>query len=534
MPSRFAPTCLNTVAVCLLAAGFLATSVHAAEGNSDSTSERVSSERLQAAIKKVAELAESTLRSTGVPGIGIVIVDKERVLYKQGFGVRAAGKSEPIDADTVFQVASMSKPITSSVLATLVGQGKIGWDDRVIDHDRGFRMYDPYVTRELRLRDLLCHRSGLPDHSGDLLEDLGFDRAKILHQLRYQPPASSFRSQFAYTNFGFSEAAYAVCAEGESWADLAERMLFEPAGMKATSYRFADYERAANRALLHVPVGGQNSPTKGPGKWTARYTRQPDAQAPAGGVSTTLNDLARWLRLQINDGTLDGKQLIAPEALAETHTPQIVTSFSPEQGRLSSYGLGWIVGLERGGTPTWKHSGEFSLGVRTEVALLPTQGLGIAVLSNAAPSGVPEGLIESFIDLVVVGKLERDWVEFANRMMDADTKKSIDQQRDYSRPPTRPAPPLMLSAYTGKFENEFFGTIGFVESKNKLVLRMGPKPIEAELLHWDRDLFIFQPVGEMSVGPAGVQFSIDADGKADRVVVENLNIHGLGAFTRAK
>lgn len=534
MQSRFTETALCSLVACLLAAGYLATCVHAAESASNATSARVSPERLQAAIKRVAELAESTLQSTGVPGIGIVIVDQDRVLYKQGFGVRATGKPEPIDADTVFQVASMSKPITSSVLATLVGQGKIDWDDRVIDHDSGFRMDDPYVTRELRLRDLLCHRSGLPDHSGDLLEDLGFDRVKILHQLRYQPPGSSFRTQFAYTNFGFSEAGYAVCAEGESWADLAEQTLFEPAGMKNTSYRFADYERAANRALLHVPIDGQNSLTKGPGKWTARYTRQPDAQAPAGGVSTTLNDLARWLRLEISGGTLDGRQLIAPEALAETHTPQIVTSFSTDQGRLSSYGLGWIVGIERAGTVTWKHSGEFSLGVRTEVALLPSQGLGIAVLSNAAPSGVPEGLIESFIDLVVIGKLERDWVEFANRMMDEDTKKGIDQQRDYSHPPARPAPPLRLSAYTGKFENEFFGQIEFVENKSKLVLRMGPKPIEAELLHWDRDLFIFQPVGEMSVGPAGVQFSIDANGVADRVLIENLNIHGLGTFTRAK
>lgn len=495
---------------------------------------QVTPDRLQAAIVKLEQLANDTLKSTGVPGIAIVVVDKERVLYKQSFGVCAAGKPEPIDADTVFQVASMSKPITSSVLAALVGQAKIDWDDRVIDHDPGFRMYDPYVTRELRLRDLLCHRSGLPDHSGDLLEDLGFERTKILHQLRYQPPGSSFRSQFAYTNFGFSEAAYAVCSDGESWADLAEQTLFKPAGMKSTSYRFADYERAANRALLHVPIDGQNSLTKGQGKWTARYTRQPDAQAPAGGVSTTLNDLARWLRLEINGGTLDGQRLIASEALAETHTPQIVTSFSVEQGRLSSYGLGWIVGIERGGTPTWKHSGEFSLGVRTEVALLPVQGLGIAVLSNAAPSGVPEGLIESFIDLVVIGKLERDWVEFANRMMDEDTKTELAKQRDYSHPPTRPAPPLKLSAYTGKFENEFFGSIEFAESNKKLVMRMGPKPIEAELLHWDRDLFVFQPVGEMSGGLAGVQFSIDADGQADRVVIENLNIHGLGTFARGK
>ena len=527
-----APIVLFNLAAWSLSFGLLATATRAADGNYDSATNQVPPERVQAAIQKLAELAESTLQSTGVPGIAIVVVDKDRVLSMQGFGVREAGKPARIDADTVFQVASMSKPITSSVLAVLVGEEKIDWDDRVIDHDPGFRMYDPYVTRELRLRDLLCHRSGLPDHSGDLLEDLGFARAKILHQLRYQPPDSSLRTQFAYTNFGYSEAAYAVCPEGKSWADLAEQTLFAPAGMNSTSYRFADYERATNRAVLHVPIDGQNSLTKGPGKWTARYTRQPDAQAPAGGVSTTPSDLSRWLRLQLDGGQLDGKPLIAADALAETHTPQIVTSFSPDQGRISSYGLGWIVGIDRGGTVAWKHSGAFALGMRTEVALLPAQGIGIAVLSNAAPSGIPEGLIESFIDLVIEGELQRDWMEFANRMWDEQTKAELAQQRDYSNPPASPSPPLALSAYTGKFENQFFGPIEFLERQGKLIMRQGPKPLEGELVHWDRDVFIYQPVGEMSGGPAGVQFSINPAGKADQVVIENLNIHGLGTFAR--
>jgi CubicO group peptidase (beta-lactamase class C family) len=485
----------------------------------------VTPERVKSAIKDLEKLANQTLKSTGVPGIAIAVIHQDQVVFKQGFGVRTAGKPDRIDADTVFQVASMSKPIASTVLASLVGEGRIAWDDRVIDHDAGFRMYDPFVTRELRLRDLLCHRSGLPDHCGDLLEDIGYDQHEVLRRLRFQPPSSSFRSQFAYTNFGYSEAAYAAAkASGDTWDELAAKKLFVPLGMASTSYRFADYAKAKNRALLHVRVDG---------KWTAKNTRQPD-EAPAGGASTTLNDLVRWMRLLLNEGKWDGRQLISATALDETHTPQIVTGFTPEQGRVGSYGLGWNVSVERGGKVFWKHSGAFALGMRTEVAILPTEELAIVVLSNAAPTGVPEGLTESFFDLVLDGKLQRGWVGFANRMFDEEIKKELGQERDYSQPPAQPTPALKLSAYAGKYANDFFGAIEIADKHGSLVLRLGPAPLEFPLRHWDRDTFIYQPTGESAGGLSGVRFSIAPDGRADRVLIENLNIHGQGAFSPVK
>jgi CubicO group peptidase (beta-lactamase class C family) len=375
---------------------------------------------------------------------------------------------------------------------------------------------------------LLCHRSGLPDHCGDLLEDMGYNRPEIFRRLRFQPPDSSFRSAYAYTNFGYSEAAYAAAkAIGESWDDLADKKLFAPLNMTATSFRFDDYAQASNRALLHVPASKTRK-----GEWTAKHTREPDAQAPAGGASSTLNDLAKWMRLLLNDGKFDGKQLVDAAALAETHSPQIVTSFSPDQGRIGSYGLGWIVSVERGGRVFWKHSGAFSLGMRTEVAVLPSEGLAITVLSNAAPTGVPEGLVESFYDLVLDGELQRDWVEFANRMFDLEAEKELGTERDYSHPPAQPLPPLKLTAYTGKYANDFFGAIELAEQSGKLVLRMGPQPQEFELLHWDRDAFVYQPVGESAGGLSGVRFFVDPTRRADSVLIENLNIHGQGTFSR--
>jgi hypothetical protein len=168
------------------------------------------------------------------------------------------------------------------------------------------------------------------------------------------------------------------------------------------------------------------------------------------------------------------------------------------------------------------------------VAMLPSEELGIVVLSNAAPTGVPEGLTESFFDLVLDGKLQRDWVEFANRMSDDDVKREFSHERDYSHPPAQPMPPMKLTAYAGKYANDFFGTIELAERERKLFLRLGPKPLEIELRHWDRDTYIYQPVGESAGGLSGVRFSIDPGRKADRVLIENLNIHGQGTFSRVK
>ena len=436
------------------------------------------------------------------------------------------GKPELVDADTVFQIASMSKPLTSTVMARMVGEKEVDWDDRVADHDPNFVMYEPFVTHELRLRDLLCHRSGLPDHAGDLLEDMGYSKDEIMHRLRYQRPSSSFRAGYAYTNFGYSEAGYAAAdAVGKSWDDVAAEKLFKPLGMASTSYKFADYEKAKNRAKLHVLVDG---------KWTPKYTRQPDAQAPAGGASSTIKDLAQWMRLHLGEGKINGQQLIEAEALAETHTPQFVTGYTPAEGRIGAYGLGWNVNDERGGIITLNHSGEFSLGVRSQVALIPIEELGITVLSNGAPTGVPEGISQSFFDYVLDGELQREWMKLANQKFEQMTQEAADQLADYSHPPTDRGAPLKLSAYAGKYENDLYGVIEVAEKQGGIVLRLGPQLEEHKLRHWDRDLFTYLPTGESAAGTAGVMFTIGVKGTADGVTVEDLNLNGQGVFERVK
>jgi CubicO group peptidase (beta-lactamase class C family) len=483
-------------------------------------------QKVKAALPKLDKLAEQTLKKTGVPGMSVAVVYKDRVVYVKGFGVRQAGKNEPVDADTVFQVASVSKPLASTVLAALVSEGVIGWDDRVIDRDPGFRLSDPWVTREVTLRDLLCHRSGLPAHAGDLLEDLGYDRTAILHRLRYVKPASSFRSRYAYTNFGYTAAAVAAArATGKSWAKLAAEKLYRPLGMKSSSSRFADYAAAKNRALLHVRVEG---------KWVARYVRDPDAQSPAGGVSSTARDLAQWMRLQLGGGKFQGKQVIAARALAETHRPQVISRHpkNPATERAGFYGLGWNVNYDDKGRVRLGHSGAFDLGAATVVTLLPSEGLGIVVLTNAAPRGVPEAVSASFFDLVLDGKIAKDWVGEFKAAFDALNQPAYGTATDYRKPPARKSPPLPARAYVGTYGNAYFGAVEIVEKAGALFLRMGPKKTSFPLRHWDRDVFIYQPAGEMASGLSGVTFRVGPDRKGMKVVVENLDVHCQGTFTR--
>lgn len=283
---------------------------------------------VNAAVGKLDGIVRDGMERTGVPGVAVAVVYKDRVVYLKGFGVRHEGRSARIDPDTVFELASLSKPLASTVVAGAVGEGegegegegdeKIGWDDPVAAHLPGFALKDPWVTRNVTVADLFAHRSGLPDHSGDLLEDLGYDRDYILSHLRYEPLAP-FRASYAYTNYGPTAAGQAVAdAEGTTWEKLSEDTLYKPAGMDSTSSLFADYEAAKNRADLHVKAPD--------GTWRAQFVRDADAQSPAGGASSSARDMSRWLRLQLANGKLDGEQIIPAAQLERTHLPAIVSN----------------------------------------------------------------------------------------------------------------------------------------------------------------------------------------------------------------
>jgi CubicO group peptidase (beta-lactamase class C family) len=387
-------------------------------------------------------------------------------------------------------------------------------------------MFDPWVTREITIRDMYAHRSGLPEHAGDLLEDLGFTRAEILHRLRYQHPGSSFRSHYAYTNFGMTEGGIAAAkAYRLEWEEASEQKLYKPLGMISTSSRYADFMGRTNKALGHVLVDG---------KWVQKFKRDPDAQSPTGGVSSSVNDLAKWLRLQLANGKFDGKQIVDEKSLAETHHPQIRTGVNPFTQLPTFYGLGWNVSYDPEGRLRLNHSGAFGLGAATYVNLVPGEQLGVVVLTNAYPLGIAEALGTTFLDIALYGKPTQDWFPLYKQVYSNPAAVGTVLGFDYSKPPPSSAPALKNSAYVGRYANDYFGDISVVEKGGGLAIVQGPKNKTFPMKHYDRDTFTYETEGENAVGRSGVTFTVGPDGKAAQVAVENLNVRGEGTFKRVR
>lgn len=480
---------------------------------------------MDAALGKLDGVVEKAMKRTGVPGAAVGVVYQDRLVYLKGFGERRAGQSGKVGPDTVFQLASLSKPLSSTVVAGAVGDKVVGWDEPVAGHLRGFALKDPWVTGHVTLADLFSHRSGLPDHAGDLLEDLGYGRGYILSHLKYVP-LTPFRASYAYTNFGVTAAAEAVArAKGVSWEELSEDTLFKPAGMNSTSSRFADYEKASDKAVTHVKADD--------GSWQAKFVRDADAQSPAGGVSSTARDMTRWLRLQLANGKIDNRQVIDAESLERTHLPETVSQPpAAPAGRTGFYGLGWNVSYDDRGRLRLSHSGAFALGANTNVTMLPGEELGIIVLTNGEPVGLADAVALDFFDTAQNGKPSADWLALVAAVYEQEEQASK-SATDYGDPPASAKPARADNAYTGTYDNAYYGKLVVTAGQDGLTLRLGPKPMRFRLTHYDGDTFSFATRGENAVGLTGVTFTVGDRDTAEKVRVEYLDANGLGTFTRA-
>ncbi|MFE2165392.1 serine hydrolase [Streptomyces sp. NPDC059447] len=477
---------------------------------------QISDEAVDNAVAHLDQAITDMMRTTGVPGLSVAVVHDDQVVHLKGFGVRRTGETAKVDPDTVFQIASLSKPISSTVVAgTLTAPGE--WGRRTTLP--GFALKDPWVSDHVTTADLFSHRSGLPDHAGDLLEDLGYDQAYILDHLRLEP-LGPFRASYAYTNFGLTAAAEAVArAKGASWQKLSEDVLFKPAGMTSTSTEFSAFEQAPDHAATHV---------KNPdGTWSPRYVRDPDAQAPAGGVSSSARDMSRWLRLQLAGGTLDGKRIIPADTLAATHVPQILSQPpTPPANHTGFYGLGWNVSYDDAGRLRLSHSGAFELGANTNVTMFPLEQLGIVVLTNGAPVGVADAVALDFFDFAEHGRATTDWLALTSALY-AQMDSAGRSPTDYAHPPAGAKPAQDSAAYTGTYDNPYYGKATVTaDDSGALTLALGPKPLRYRLTHYDGDTFSFETTGENAVGRTGVFFS---DGT---LRVEYLDANHLGTFTQ--
>lgn len=484
-------------------------------------------QKVDDAVGQLDSLVQAAMTQTGVPGVAVAVVYQDKVVYAKGFGVREVGKPDKVDPDTVFQVASVSKPVASTIVAGVVGRKTIAWDDPVIKYNPAFALHDPYVTANASFADLMSHRSGLYTGSGDLLEDLGFDQGYILSKLNQQP-LDTFRASYNYSNFGYTEGGVAAAdAAKQSWDALAQDVLFAPLGMTESSYQHSVYESRQDKALIHVRDGGSTSTT-----WQAKYVRDADSEAPAGGLSTSVRDLAQFVRLQLGAGKIDGKQVIDPSALQQTHVPHAVLH-APDQpdARTQFYGLGWNVSYDGQARLRLDHSGAFALGAATNVAMLPVEQLGIVTLTNGEPTGAPEAINNAFFDAAQNGKPTVDWLAYFGKVFAA---AEAQQPNPYDTPPAQPKPPQALAAYAGTYDNAYYGPLTVSEVGGKLQMTLGPpaKPTTFPLTAYDGDTFAFQSIGENASGTSGAVFRLGADGRAAAVALTFYDQRGLGTFTR--
>jgi CubicO group peptidase (beta-lactamase class C family) len=501
-------------------AAFLVAAVCLGVSPNETSSVTVSPAGIATAVASLDGIAADARRRSGVPGMAIAVVHDGKVIYAKGFGVRTVGSKAPIDPNTVFLLASVSKSLAATVVAAAVDTRKVRWADPVSKFVPGFTLKDPWVGSHVTIGDMFSHRSGLPDHAGDLLEDLGYDRTAILQKLALEP-LDPFRITYHYTNFGLTAGAQAVAnAMGTSWEALSQKMLYGPLGMTHTSSRFADYQNAPDRAAPHV---------RSHGVWKVGF-RDADAQSPAGGASSTVLDLAKWMTLQMDGGTYGGKRIVASASLSTMQQPQVVsTAPSPTSARAGFYGYGMNVGYDEAGRVRWSHSGAFASGAATSYEMLPSEKLGIVILTNGQPMGVPEAIAKTFFDRVEFGRSTRDWyaayAPFFVKMLAPSGELA------HKAPPAHPQPALALESYAGTYDNAYYGAAAVAVQSGQLVLSLGKKPERFRLRHWDGNVFAFTPEGENATGVSAVTFAPAAAGRPQTLTVEYLNEHGLGVFT---
>jgi CubicO group peptidase (beta-lactamase class C family) len=441
----------------------------------------------EAKLKGFQEYAEKAGRDWKVPGFAIAIVKDDKVVFTRGFGIRELGKSAEVDEQTLFAIASNSKAFTAAALAMLVDEGKIKWDDPVTKYLPSFQLYDPYVTRELTIRDLLSHRSGLATFAGDLLwYESNYSRDEILRRARFLKPTSSFRSRFGYQNILYMAAGEIVGkVSGMSWDAFMKERFFTPLGMKRTLTAHADLLKADNVATPHNALQGNTR--------VIRYGNVDNIGA-AGAIKSSALDIAQWLRLQLGRGTYEGKKLFGANRSREMWTPQTVFSGISEQAEkfnptrhFNLYGLGWLLSDYQGRLVV-SHGGGLD-GMTSQLALLPEENLGVVVLTNSE-TPLSTILANKIFDMFL-GVAPRDWsADFQARSKESEeASRTAAEKLEKARVPNT-KPSLALSEYAGTYSGTMFGDAKVTNEDGKLVLRLLPSSLfVGDLEHWHFDTF---------------------------------------------
>jgi CubicO group peptidase (beta-lactamase class C family) len=471
---------------------------------------------------------EALRKSLGVPGVSIAIVEDGRTTLARGYGVRDITAPRPVTADTIFATGSTGKAVTVAALAILVDRGRIKWDDKVIDHMPDFRMYDPWVTREMTIRDLLVHRSGLGLGAGDLLfvprSDLS--RKESVRRLRHIKPATSFRSGYAYDNVLYMVAGQLIEeVTGQTWEAFVRANILKPAGMTRSTVDDAGRLATADRGRPHARINGaiRGLGDQQPLDETADLASN---VAPAGGLAVSANDMARWLQIQLARGKLpDGKgRLFSEDASAEMWNPVQIQPIAPRPDDLKptmpmfyTYALGWDVQDYRGAKIVWHGGAVF--GSLTAVVLIPDRNIGFSIAVNSEEGEVVRGLMYELLDHYL-GLPQGQWPEKLHAYKADQMAEAVKALAAAGTVRAKAGPSLPIERYAGDYADPWYGTIQVRADQGQLTVNFPhAKGLKATLEHWQYDSFRTN-FSDKAVEPAYMTFSLDADGKVERITMK--------------
>jgi CubicO group peptidase (beta-lactamase class C family) len=461
------------------------------------------------------------LRTFEVPGAALAIVKDGETVVAKGYGVRKLGAAAPVDGRTLFGIASNTKIFTATALALLVEEGRVEWDAPVVRYLPAFAMFDPYVTRELTVRDLLVHRSGLGLGAGDLLwwPPSTYDRPEIARRLRFIKPATSFRSAYAYDNVLYLVAGELITAiTGQTWEDFVTSRILAKVGMNGSNVRNSlalPGQSGENVAATHARVDGRVRPIAPFGS---------DNTDPAGGINSSAEDMAKWLKVRLSDGMLpDGSRLFSEETARELAT--IVTPMPIDDPRidvppLPASFVGYALGLrvrDYRGHKLVLHDGGLP-GYVSRVATIPEAGVGVALLTNQESTPALGAIVYHILDHYL-GAPAFDWLaayEAVNARADAQIAEA--ERRAGAARDATSRPSLALAKYAGHYRDSWYGDISIALEQGRLVMRFSHTPsLVGDLEHWQHDTFVARWRDRELRADAFATFALNPDGSIDQV-----------------
>ena len=476
------------------------------------------------AIRELDAYVEKAAKDWDVPGLAIGIVYKGQLVFAKGYGVRDVGTKAAVDTQTIFAIASTTKAITAAALGMLVDEGKVEWDDPVTKYLPRFEMYDPWVTREVTVRDLITHRGGLPN--ADYLWTHGDNsRDEVIRRIRFIKPTYSFRDGYIYHNVMYTVAGAVIeAASGMTWDAFIKRRIFEPLGMTRSVTTLAEAKTKDNRAEPH---GRQGDTLRVSGNSFA------DGIGPAGSVWSSVADMSKWVKFLLDTGKVNGRPLLTRQTWAELFKPATIippwTSNSAPQLRMSkphfrSYALGWFQ-QDYLGRQVDFHTGSLT-GMIAINGLIREEGIGVYIMSNTS-SEIRHPLMFKVFD-TFLGAPSRDWSGEMLAMQRADDAEDDRRQNQQNQRVEGTKPSLALERYAGTFvdPDSLYPPVTITSENGALRYRLSSMQA-GTLEHWQYDSFRIV-WDDWWRGRSTISFTIMPNGSADRVTVGNFELRRLG------